>query len=120
MTLGDRIKCILSEKNMKQVEFASTLGISANYVNQLVNGKKTNISETLAKLIEERFGYSAEWIINESGSKLASPTLSAIKKEFIRKIRKMPDEEVLAMLAFAETFASFKRQFGMADPETRS
>ena len=40
MTLGDRIKCILSEKNMKQVEFASTLGISANYVNQLVNGKR--------------------------------------------------------------------------------
>ena len=51
MTLGERIKIILSERKLKQVDFAETLGVSANYVNQLVNGKKNNISDTLAKLI---------------------------------------------------------------------
>ena len=40
MTLGERIKTILSERNIKQVEFAKALGVSANYVNLLVNGKK--------------------------------------------------------------------------------
>ena len=40
--LSERIKLILSEHNIKQVDFAETLGISANYVNQLVNGKKAN------------------------------------------------------------------------------
>ena len=40
MTLGERIKIILSERKIKQVDFAEALGVSANYVNQLVNGKK--------------------------------------------------------------------------------
>ena len=62
MNLGERIKIILCERNIKQVEFAESLGVSANYINQLVNGKKLNISETLAKLIEETYGYSYQWI----------------------------------------------------------
>lgn len=58
MTLGQRIRTILKERNLKQTEFAKSLGISANYVNLLANDKKATISETLAKLIEESYGYS--------------------------------------------------------------
>lgn len=103
MTLGQRIQCILKEKNVKQVEFAKALGISSNYVNLLANDKKNNISDTLAKLIEETYGYSYEWIMNEDGDKLISHDLTEAKLETIKKIKKMSDNEVNAILAFIDS-----------------
>lgn len=111
MTLGERIKIILSERKLKQVDFAETLGVSANYVNQLVNGKKNNISDTLAKLIEETYGYSAQWIMTGCGDKISVPSLSATKIEFLKKIQKMPEDEVTALLAFANSLESVKKSF---------
>lgn len=111
MTLGERIKTILSERNIKQVEFAEALGVSANYINLLANGKKINISDTLAKLIEETYGYSSQWVITGEGEKEASPSFSAAKVEFLKKIQKMPDDEITALLAFANSLESVKRTF---------
>ena len=51
MTLGERIKLILTERNIKQVDFARTLGVSANYVNLLVNGKKKTFPPRLQSLL---------------------------------------------------------------------
>lgn len=113
MTLGDRIKIILSERKIKQVDFAEALGVSANYVNQLVNGKKTNISDILAKLIEETYGYSASWVITGHGDKTSIPSPSAAKIEFIKKIQKMPEDEVTALLAFANSLESVRKKFSI-------
>ncbi len=113
MTLGERIKLILSERNMKQVEFAAALGISANYVNQLVNGKKITLSDTLAKLIEETYGYSALWVKTGEGEEhLASP-LTPLKLEFLKKMEQMPDDEVAALLAFAKSLESVRKSFNI-------
>lgn len=115
MTLGDRLRVILNERNIKQVEFAKVLGISANYVNLLISGKRGPISDTLAKLIEETYGYSAQWIITGEGEKLSSPSLSATKMEFLKKIQKMPDDEIIALLAFANSLESVKQSFNVTD-----
>ncbi|MFG6367817.1 MAG: helix-turn-helix domain-containing protein [Lachnospiraceae bacterium] len=109
MTLGDRLRIILKERNIKQVEFAKALGVSANYVNLLISGKRGPISDTLAKLIEETYGYSAQWVMNGEGEKLSSPSLSATKIEFLKKIQKMPDDEIIALLAFANSLESVKQ-----------
>ena len=61
-TLGQRLQTILQERNIKQIDFSKSLGVSANYINLLVNGKKNNISETLDKLKEETKGNKANWI----------------------------------------------------------
>ena len=106
MTLGQRIKTILKEQNVKQIDFAKTLGISANYVNLIVNDKKHSISDTLAKLIEETYGYSFQWILNESGNKLSKNDLTIEKNEIIKKIQKMSDNEIKAVLAFVNTLDS--------------
>ena len=113
MTLGERIKLILTERNIKQVDFARTLGVSANYVNLLVNGKKENISPTLAKLIEETYGYAALWVKTGGGPKTRPAAISAAKVEFIRKVQTMPDDEVAALLAFANSLDSVKKCFGI-------
>lgn len=120
MTLGKRIKCILVERGIKQIDFASALGISANYVNQLVNEKKRNISDTLAKLIEETYGYSAQWVMTGEGEKSSSPSLSAAKLEFLKKIQKMPDDEVAALLAFANSLNSVKKQLGIDETDSHN
>lgn len=106
MTLGQRVKIILKEQNIKQVDFAKALGISANYVNLIVNDKKNTLSDTLAKLIEETYGYSSQWILTETGHKLSRNDLSVEKNEILKKIQKMSDSEVKAVLAFVSTLDS--------------
>lgn len=112
MSLGQRVQTILKERKIKQVEFARTLGISANYVNLIVNNKKETISDTLAKLIEESYGYSAQWVLNGSGEKLSSNELTAEKYEIIKKIQKMSTNEIKAVLAFVNTLDSMKENGG--------
>ena len=107
-SLDQRIKIILDERKIKQVEFARTLGISANYVNQIVNGKKETISDTLSRLIEERYGYSAYWILTGNGEKLATNEISAEKEAIIKKILKMSDNEIKAVQAFINTLESMR------------
>lgn len=105
MTLGQRIQFILNERKIKQVEFAKTLGISANYVNLIVNDKKKTISETLAKLIEEYYGYSAQWILSETGQMFSENELTADKAEIIKKVQRMSNSEIKAVLAFVNTLS---------------
>jgi len=111
MTLGERIQTILKERSIKQVEFAKVLGISANYVNLLVNDKKTKISDTLAKLIEETYGYSAEWLLEGVGERFSDTSVSASKSEILKKIQKMSDSEIKATLAFVKTLESVNKDF---------
>lgn len=111
MSLGERLRIILEERNIKQVDFARTLGVSANYINLLISGKRGPISDTLAKLIEETYGYSAQWVMTGDGEKIATPSLSAAKIEFLKKVQKMPDDEITALLAFANSLESVKKSF---------
>ena len=41
-SLAARIRKIIRENNLRQVEFARALGISANYVYLLTSGRKTS------------------------------------------------------------------------------
>lgn len=111
MSLGERLRIILEERNIKQVDFAKTLGVSANYINLLISGRRGPISDTLAKLIEETYGYSAQWIMTGDGEKIATPSLSAAKMEFLKKVQKMSDDEIEALLAFANSLESVKKSF---------
>ena len=43
-TLASRIRWIIGEKQIKQVDFARSLGISANYAYLVASGRKTTIS----------------------------------------------------------------------------
>lgn len=99
-TIGDRISTILKEKNMKQVEFAHTIGVSSNYICLLVNQRKQAISEPLAKLIEETYGYSAEWILTGEGESHALSEASLIKRKLAKQIKYLDDAEARAVFAF--------------------
>ena len=89
-TLGQRINIILREYSLKKTEFARSLGISANYVSLLSAGKKTVISETLAKLIENIYGYSYKWLLTGEGEELAQDLLS----KTLRRVRSLDNDEL--------------------------
>jgi plasmid maintenance system antidote protein VapI len=68
--LSDRLRTIVSDLNISQTKFANTLGVSFTYINCLLNGKRWNISQSLAILIQCIYGYSAQWILFEEGNVL--------------------------------------------------
>jgi plasmid maintenance system antidote protein VapI len=70
MGLSDRLRTIVCDLNISQTKFADTLGVSFTYINCLINGKRGNISQSLAILIQVVYGYSAQWILYEEGSVL--------------------------------------------------
>lgn len=109
MTLGERIGEIITENKLTQVHFAKTIGVSPNYINQLVNGKKKTVSETLAKLIGSLYGYSEHWILTGEGDKRSVPERTLLKTELLKKVEPMPEDEVLAMLAFANSLNDVKK-----------
>lgn len=70
MNLSDRIKIILKENHLKQKELAKELGVTESYISALLKGRNTNISQALATLIEEKYGYNSEWVLNGTEPKL--------------------------------------------------
>ena len=62
--LGKRIQQIVDAKDILKKDFAHSIGVSPNYVYQIISGKRTNISESLAKLIEMQYGYPSGWVLH--------------------------------------------------------
>lgn len=98
-TLSQRIRKILEEQNLKQTEFAEALGVSVNYISLLANGKKTNISLTLAKLIEALYGYPALWVIDGT---LPEDKSELMRKYAVDRVLKMDEHELGRLEKFIE------------------
>jgi transcriptional regulator with XRE-family HTH domain len=88
MELSDRLRMIVSDLDISQTKFANTLGVSFTYINCLLNGKRENISQSLAILIQYIYGYSAQWILFEEGN--------VLKKIIQRTLKTRP--QLIAML----------------------
>jgi transcriptional regulator with XRE-family HTH domain len=71
--VSNNLRTILKELNMSQLEFASSVGTSNVYISMVINGKRSSISHTLAFLIEEKYGYSSDWILYNDGEKKVFP-----------------------------------------------
>ena len=119
MNQCDRIRQILSENKLKQKQFASTIGVTESYISKLLKDPSVNLSRTLASLIEEKYGYSAEWILTGSGPKLKqiskNHSLSDIHQRALAQLEKMNDEQVKAVLAFINSLDELEKNFGAGD-----
>lgn len=120
MDLSDRIKLILIENGLKQKELAKVIGVTESYVSAMVNRRTANhLSQTVAKLIEEKYGYHAQWILTGEGSKLKQvgkdPLLSNRHKKAIIQIEKMNDEQIKAVLAFMKYLDEMEELEGVED-----
>ena len=107
--IGGRIKQIIQEQHLKQNAFAERLGISANYVHLITSGRKTSISEPLAKLIESTYGYSAKWVLTGEGKRFCSDDRQDassdenLKNLAIQKLQRMSYKELRAVMFFIQS-----------------
>ena len=106
-TLAQRIQWILTQNGLKKVEFAHSLGITPNYVYLLTSGKKTTVSETLAKLIESTYGYAADWVLTGAGEPNVAQ-LPDLQLEAISRIRRLDACQLQAVADFIRSLDSNK------------
>ena len=102
--VSDNLHTIIGELNTSQTNFAREIGTSFTYVNMLLNGKRFKISKTLARLIEELFGYSADWIRKNKGNKMKD-WFTAFRKEhpdFIENVKKLKPNEIKLVMEFID------------------
>lgn len=116
MELKDRLQIILNEQHLKQKDLARTIRVTESYVSNMLKGKRNNISEALAMLIEQSYGYSAQWVLTGEGERYATqsniPELSATKKRLIAEIEKMSEPEIDALNVFINSLGEYKKAFG--------
>lgn len=121
MELKDRIQLILSEQHIKQKDLANAIKVTEGYISNMLKGKRCNISEALALLIEQAYGYSAQWVLTGEGdcyvSKSGASDLSPTKKRLIAEIEKMSEPELDAIKVFIDSLDDYKRAFGLSVEE---
>lgn len=104
MSLSERIRMILKENHLKQKELARELGVTESYISAILNRRNTNVSQALATLIEEKYGYNSQWILNGTEPKLKiagkNRTLSDIHQRVILQIERLSPEQIKAVLSF--------------------
>ena len=99
-SLRERLQIILLEQQLKQTEFARSLGISVNYVYLLTSGKKTAISPLLARLIESTYDYSALWVLTGEGEKTTGLYPENLKEYTIAQIKRLSSEDLKEVADF--------------------
>ena len=110
MELKERIALIIEENHLKQKELATIMGVTESYVSTLISGRRNiKLSTAVANLIEEKLGYTAQWVLTGEEpkykyiSKNIDPTISDTHRKIIMQLEKMPDEQVEAVLAFMDS-----------------
>lgn len=113
MNQCDRIRQILKENQLKQKQFASVIGVTESYISKLLKDPNIRLSQSLAVLIEEKYGYNAQWILNGTEPKLKQiskdKSLSELHKKALAQLEKMNDEQVKAILAFINSLDELEK-----------
>lgn len=100
----ERIKLILQENKLKQKQLAAEIGVSESYISMLLKRPDIGLSQSLATLIEEKYGYNSEWVLNGTEPKLKqfskNKSLSDIHQKALMQLERMNGEQIKAVLAF--------------------
>ncbi len=114
MELKDRIQLILNERQLRQKDLAAALKVTDSYVSNLLSGKRHNLSEALALLLEQLYGYSARWVLTGEGERRASkagdPGLSPAQRRLIARVETLSQPELDAVNAFIDSMEGYKRR----------
>lgn len=122
MNQCDRLKLILQENKLKQKQLAAELGVTESYISKLLKAPDIRLSQSLATLIEEKYGYHADWILNGKNPKLKQISknkgLSELHQKALAQLEKMNDEQVKAVLAFINSLDDIEKSFAVGKKET--
>ena len=115
MNQCNRIKLIIQENKLKQKQFAAELGVTESYISKLLKDPTIRLSQSLAVLIEEKYGYNAAWILNGNEPKFKqiskNKVLSELHQKALAQLEKMSNEQVKAVLAFINSLKKKEKSF---------
>lgn len=118
MELSDRIRTIISENSLKQKEFAKSINVTESYISKLLRGE-SGLSNSTAMLIEERYGYSVDWILNgvepKMNQRYKTRDMTPIQRKIISAIEQMDETDLAAVKAFISSLDEYKKSFGITD-----
>ena len=113
MNQCDRIRLILQENKLKQKELAAELGVTESYISILLKKPEVSLSRSIAALIEEKYGYSAGWVLSGEEPKIRqvskNRTLSELHQRALAQLEKMSDGQVKAVLAFINSLDEIEK-----------
>ena len=116
------IRMIIDDNKLKQKEFAASLAVTESYVSKLLKDPNINVSDLLLGMIEERFGYNPDWIVNGSSPMYSNTKrlegLSDAHKRLIAELEKMSPPELMAVEAFMDSLRAVKKSFDDTTPKT--
>lgn len=117
MNQCERIKLILQENKLKQKQLATEIGVTESYISKLLKNPDIRLSQSLATLIEEKYGYSADWILNGTEPKWKqiskNKTLSDLHQKALSQLEKMNDEQIKAVLAFINSLDELEKSISV-------
>lgn len=113
MNQCERIKLILQENKLKQKELATEIGVTESYISVLLKKPDVRLSRSVATLIEEKYGYNVDWVLNGTEPKLKqiskNRALSEIHQKALAQLEKMNDNQVKAVLAFINSLDDIEK-----------
>jgi transcriptional regulator with XRE-family HTH domain len=86
MNLSERIKEILAETGVSQVELARVAGVSKTAVGLWKNGPTLEIDYASAMKIGKKYGYNPEWVAYDHKPKYAIREISPEMREIIDEL----------------------------------
>jgi transcriptional regulator with XRE-family HTH domain len=111
MSVSERIRIILEEKQLNQKQFAASIFVTGGYISRLLKGEM-GISNTTALLIERIHGYAKDWVLHGKEPKLTDHRpdreLTPTQKKIIAEIEKMSDDELFFIATYIEALKKKK------------
>ena len=115
MELSERFALILKERDLRQNQLASMLGVTESYISALLRRRNSSPSQAFANLIEEKLGYSAVWVLTGVEPKLVSKSgstgLSDMHRRVVFEVEKLPESHLKAVLAFIDSLDKLETIF---------
>lgn len=113
MNQCNRIRLILQENKLKQKDLAAEIGVTESYISILLKKPEVRLSRSIAALIEERYGYRAEWVLTGAEPRFkqagGSRPPSELHRRALARLEKMNDAQVKAVLAFINSLDDIEK-----------
>ncbi len=96
-TIGEKIRKLRRQKNLKQADFVASLDVDRSYLSQIENNKKIPGRELLIKMSKE-LNVSLDWLTSEQDHKELAKAQNEDEAMLLYAYRNLPEDEAQTIL----------------------
>lgn len=112
MTLADRLRQIMEDQKINQVDLAAVAGCTKGRINQILrdNDPTEALRASYGFNIAERYGYEPKWVITGEGPPQSLATLNHRAAELLNNYAKCDERGRTTILTVAEREAQYNTE----------